>query len=40
MARSENLSDTEIRKIVISEIEEFKKLIKGHEKVLSAIGRL
>ena len=43
MARSENLTDLtdEMRyKIVAEEISNFKKLIKGHEKLLEAIGKL
>ena len=38
MAES-NLSN-ETYKIVIKEINEFNKLIKGHEKLLNAIGNL
>ena len=40
MAKSENLSDKEVCEIVLRELEEFKKLIKGHEKILEAIGNL
>ncbi len=34
-----NLSKDEL-KIIINELEEFKHLIKGHEKLLIAIGKL
>ncbi len=40
MAKSENPKDKERSKIVIEEIKEFDKLIKGHRKLLEAIGRL
>ncbi len=40
MAKSGNLKDEERYKIVIEEIRKFKKLIKGHEKLLRAIGEL
>ena len=40
MAKSENLSDKDKCEIVLKEIEDFKKLIKGHEKLLKAIGSL
>lgn len=40
MVKSENLSDKEICEIILKELEEFKKLIKGHEKLLEAIGNL
>ena len=40
MAKSERLSDKEILEIVSREFENFKKLIKGHEKLLWAIGEL
>ena len=39
MVRSE-LSEDERAKIVIEEIEEFKKIVKGHEKLIKAIGKL
>ena len=38
MEISENSEDR--YQIVIEEIERFQKLIKGHEKLLNAIGRL
>jgi len=38
MARSKNLSDKS--KILREELERFNNLIKGHEKILEAIGRL
>ncbi len=40
MEKLENLKDEERAKIVVEEIEKFKKLIKGHEKILYAIGKL
>ena len=40
MVKSENLNDKQRYKIVVQEIEKFMKLIKGHEKILEAIGRL
>lgn len=40
MGKSKNLKDEDRYKIVIEEIEKFKKLIKGHEKLLEAIGNL
>ena len=40
MARSEILDDKRRLKIVKEEIEEFEKLIKGHKKLLDAVGRL
>ncbi len=40
MEKSENLTDSEICKIVSREIENFKKLIKGYEELLEAIGKL
>ncbi len=40
MARSKRLSDKEILEIVSREIEGFKRLIRGHEKLLKAIGNL
>ena len=38
MAKSENSKDR--YKIVAEELSNFKKLIKGHEKLLAAIGSL
>lgn len=40
MAKSENSSDKIRFEIVAEELERFKKLIKGHEKILAAIGEL
>lgn len=40
MDKSENLSDNEKAKIVIEEIEKFNNLVKGHKKLLKAIGEL
>ena len=38
MEKSENSKDK--HRIVIEEIERFKELVKGHEKILEAIGNL
>ncbi|MCX6801899.1 MAG: hypothetical protein NT067_02180 [Candidatus Diapherotrites archaeon] len=38
--KSGNLKDSERCEIVSEEIEEFNKLVKGHKKLLEAIGRL
>lgn len=38
MAKSENSKDRS--EIVIEEINRFNKLVKGHEKILEAIGNL
>ena len=40
MDRSKNLKDKTRYKIVIEEIERFKKLVRGHKKLLAAIGNL
>ena len=40
MAKSKNSEDKLKSKIAFEEIEHFNKLIKGHEKLLLAIGRL
>jgi hypothetical protein len=40
MARSENSKDNEKYKIVVEELNKFEELIKGHRKLLLAIGRL
>lgn len=40
MVKSERLSDKEILEIVSRELEGFSKLIKGHERLLRAIGEL
>lgn len=40
MEKSENSKDRLRRKIVSEELKEFNKLVKGHEKLLAAIGRL
>lgn len=40
MAKSDNTKDSLRRKIVSEELKEFNKLVKGHEKLLAAIGRL
>jgi len=40
MAALENSKDKERYKIVSEELEEFKSIIKGHEKLLYEIGKL
>ncbi len=40
MAKSENLKDSLKYKIVSEELKEFNDLIKGHKKLLIAIGNL
>jgi hypothetical protein len=40
MAKSKNLEDKNTYEIVAKEIKNFEKLIKGHEKILMAIGKL
>lgn len=40
MEKSTNLDQAERAKIALEEIEEIEKLIKGHKKLLEAIGRL
>lgn len=40
MGKSENLKDYKRYEIVVEEIEQFKKLIHGHRKLLEAIGNL
>jgi hypothetical protein len=40
MEKSGNLSDEVRQRIVSEEIERFMKLVKGHEKLLMAIGKL
>jgi hypothetical protein len=40
MAKSENSKDKEALEIVSRELDRFNKLIKGHEKLLKAIGEL
>jgi len=39
MAKSKNSKDKNY-KLVVEELTEFNKLIKGHEKILYAIGKL
>lgn len=38
MAKSKNSKDK--NKVALQELQHFKKLIKGHEKILKAIGKL
>ncbi len=40
MEKSEHLNDKQRSEIVIEEINQFKKLIQGHRKLLEAIGDL
>lgn len=40
MVKSGNSRDELRRKIVSEEVEEFRKIMKGHEKLLKAIGEL
>ncbi len=40
MAKSVNLKDKQVYEIVASEIASFNALVKGHEKLLFAIGSL
>ena len=40
MAKSENSKDEICSKIVSEELKRFSQLIKGHEKLLEAIGKL
>ncbi len=40
MEKSKNLNDKKRYEIVVEELEHFEKLIKGHEKLLIAIGEL
>ena len=40
MEKSENSNDKQRYKIVAEELEHFEKLIKGHRKILTAIGNL
>jgi len=40
MVKSGNLSDELRYQVVAEEIEEFRKLVEGHRKILAAIGEL
>ena len=40
MAKYENLKDKKIAEIVLKELAHFEELIKGHKKLLRAIGNL
>ena len=40
MEQSENFDDELRCKIAIEELQRFKKLLKGHEKLLEAVGNL
>lgn len=39
-AALKDLSDKEKCALVVGEIQKFQKLVKGHEKLLEAVGRL
>lgn len=40
MGKYENLNDKEKCEIILEELKEFNELIKGHKKLLLAIGKL
>ena len=40
MVKSESSKDKEVYKTVLKEIEHFQNIVKGHEKILQAIGKL
>jgi hypothetical protein len=40
MVKSNNLNDKMKSKIVIEELSRFNNLVKGHKKILNAIGKL
>ncbi len=40
MAKYAHSKDKEIYELVVKELEHFKKLMKGHEKLIKAIGEL
>ena len=40
MAKFESSKDKKVYELVAEELERFMKLIKGHEKLLQAIGQL
>jgi len=40
MAKSANLSEKEVLEVLQRELGNFKKLVKGHENILNAIGEL
>ncbi len=40
MAKSENLKDEDKYKIVAEEVKKVNDLIRGHDKLIEAIGRL
>jgi hypothetical protein len=40
MEKSDHLSEDERQQILIEELKKFEKLVKGHEKLLEAIGKL
>ena len=40
MGRLGNLNDKERAKIVLEELKRFQSLVKGHKKLLEAIGKL
>lgn len=40
MEKYENLKDEDVCKLVSKELKKFNKLVRGHEKLLTAIGNL
>ena len=40
MAKSESSNDKVVYEIVAAELARFQKIVKGHEKLLQAIGQL
>lgn len=40
MAKSNHLYDKKAAELIVRELQHFKELIKGHEKLLEAVGRL
>ena len=40
MVKSKNLKDSERLEIVREEVDNFNKLVKGHRKLLEAVGKL
>ncbi len=40
MVKSENSKENKKYKIAVEELSRIKKIVKGHEKLLKAIGRL
>lgn len=40
MAKSKNSKDKQVAEVVLKELKHFEELIKGHKKLLVAIGNL